>query len=128
MNWFNDSGLAKASLFFISFPSIIFLTANSTILPLLVLGISFIWIIKLYASSSWDPGLASILIWFPPTFNGNWVLDPLKALCGLSKTCREPKVHPEKESLNVLSIVNNKGVNLFSIISRHKWTDCIRQS
>ena len=38
---FQTSGLAKASLFLILLPSIIFLTASSTILPLLVLGISF---------------------------------------------------------------------------------------
>ena len=33
-------GFANASIFFILFPSIIFLTANSTILPFFVLGIS----------------------------------------------------------------------------------------
>ena len=42
---FKTSGFASASLFLILLPSITFLTANSTILPFLVLGMSLTLII-----------------------------------------------------------------------------------
>ena len=47
LNCSRASGFAKASMFLISLPSIIFLTASSTIFPFFVLGISLTTIILL---------------------------------------------------------------------------------